>query len=574
MKLKRIREKKYYCLVEFPYASGEGLHAGHPRSYTALDIVSRKRRLEGYNVLYPIGFDSFGLPTENYAIKTKIQPQIITEKNIKFFTQQLKSLGFSFDWSRTFSTADSDYYRWTQWIFIKMFEKGLAYKAKENINWCVKCQIGLANEEVVGGACERCGGEVVKKEKEQWVLKITQYADRLIDDLEKVDYLERIKTQQINWIGRSEGADVDFKISAQSALGGHGGFEPASGGKDSDIVLKVFTTRPDTLFGATFMVIAPEHELINQLKEKITNIKEVEQYVKTAKKKSDLERTMIEKVPTISQSEMSGSRLYVGEKTGVELKGVKAINPVNNQEIPVFVADYVLAGYGSGAIMAVPAHDDRDFEFAKKYNIDIIQVVREKNITTRSYLMGADNISDDDLRLLGIRIMEKTTDGDRKLEIPKENLKKYEELIKEKLTPGFWNEYVGEEIVFIFKYKDGKIERYILNNETEGKIDKLAAEFVGEKWAKSCVWKWLAENKLYTSLIITTCEGISVNSDFLNGLETQKAKKKTIQWLEKEKLGPESGQLSSARLDFFQAKVLGRAHSHGFLREMRPPAIA
>ncbi|MFH1225720.1 MAG: leucine--tRNA ligase [bacterium] len=347
-------KKKYYCLIEFPYASGEGLHAGHPRSYTALDIVSHKRRLEGYNVLYPIGFDSFGLPTENYAIKTKTPPQAITAKNIKFFTRQLKGLGFSFDWSRAFSTADPDYYRWTQWIFIKMWEKGLAYKAKENINWCLKCQIGLANEEVVAGACERCGGEVVKKEKEQWVLRITKYADRLIDDLEQVDYLERIKTQQINWIGRSEGADVDFKVN------------PPAGG--SEIILKVFTTRPDTLFGATFMVVAPEHELISKLKNKIKNIKEVEKYIQQAKKKSDLERTELQKT-----------------KTGVELKGVKAINPVNNQEIPIFVADYVLAGYGFGAIMAVPAHDERDFEFAKKYNLPIVEVIKGGDIKKEAY---------------------------------------------------------------------------------------------------------------------------------------------------------------------------------------------
>ncbi|MFC1622662.1 class I tRNA ligase family protein, partial [Patescibacteria group bacterium] len=312
-------KKKFYSLIEFPYPTGDGLHTGHLRANTAMDIISRKRRMQGYSVLYPIGFDSFGLPTENFAIKKKVNPKKITEENIKTFTRQLKESGFGFDWSRVFSTTDEDYYKWTQWIFIQMFKNGLAYKSKETINWCISCKIGLANEEVVNGVCERCGGEVVKKEKEQWVLKITKYADRLIKDLDKVDYLEKIKTSQINWIGRSEGAEVDFKI------------------KESEEVLRVFTTRPDTLFGATFMVVAPEHEIINNLKDKITNLNKVEKYITEARKKSDLERTDLNK-----------------DKTGIEIQGIKAINPVNNKEIPVFVADYVLMGYGTGAIMAVP----------------------------------------------------------------------------------------------------------------------------------------------------------------------------------------------------------------------------
>ncbi len=347
---------KFYGLIEFPYPSGDGLHTGHLRSNTAMDIIARKRRMQGYSVLYPIGFDAFGLPTENYAIKHKVKPQIATQKNIKTFTKQLKEAGFSFDWSRSFSTTDEDYYKWTQWIFVQMFKAGLAEKKKEIINWCTSCKIGLANEEVVNGFCERCGGEVVKKDKEQWVLKITQYADRLIKDLDDVNYLEKIKTQQINWIGRSEGALIKFKIQNSNIK------------TNEEFYLEVFTTRPDTLFGATFMVIAPEHELITKFKTQITNFKEVEEYINEAKKKSDLERTDLNK-----------------EKTGVEIKGIKAINPVDNQEIPIFVADYVMMGYGTGAIMAVPAHDERDFEFAKKYHLEITEVIKGGNIEKEAF---------------------------------------------------------------------------------------------------------------------------------------------------------------------------------------------
>ena len=355
---------KYYCLIEFPYPSGDGLHVGHLRSYTALDILARKRRMQGYNVMYPIGFDAFGLPSENYAIKTGIHPQTTTENNIKIFTRQLQAMGFSFDWQRAVTTTDPKYYKWTQWIFLKMYEKGLAYKAKIPINWCLSCKIGLANEEVVNGRCERCGGPVEKRQKEQWLFKITDYADRLLEDLDSVDYLERIKIQQQNWIGRSEGAEVNFQVIANGAKQFH---------KEEDKIassavpprndnLTVFTTRPDTLFGATFMVIAPEHPLILNLKNQISNLKEVEKYIAVAKKKSDLERTEVNK-----------------EKTGLELKGLMAINPVNNKEIPVFVADYVLISYGTGAIMAVPAHDQRDFEFAKKYGQPVTQVIEPTN---------------------------------------------------------------------------------------------------------------------------------------------------------------------------------------------------
>ncbi|MFH1667674.1 MAG: leucine--tRNA ligase [Candidatus Komeilibacteria bacterium] len=331
---------KFYSLVEFPYPSGDGLHVGHLRSYTAMDIICRYQRMNGKNVLYPIGFDAFGLPAENYAVKKNIKPQETTTKNIINFTRQLKSSGFSFDWERSLSTTDPSYYKWTQWIFVQMFKKGLAYKTKQAINWCVDCKIGLANEEVVNGVCERCGGEVVKKDKEQWLLQITKYADRLIDDLDNVDYLERIKSQQINWIGRSEGAEVNFQVAK------------------SDQQIKVFTTRPDTLFGATYLVLAPEHQLLEKLKQNISNWDEITEYISEAQKKSDLERTDL-----------------VKDKTGIEIKGIRAINPVNSKAIPIWIADYVLASYGTGAIMAVPAHDERDFTFAKKYNIEIQQVV-------------------------------------------------------------------------------------------------------------------------------------------------------------------------------------------------------
>ena len=337
-------KKKWYGLIEFPYPSGQGLHVGHPRSFTALDIIARKRRLQGYNVLYPIGFDAFGLPAENYAIKTNIHPKITTKKNIAHFTEQLKSLGLSFDWSRTIDTTDPKYYKWTQWIFIQLYKKGLAYKATMPINFCTGCKVGLANEEVVNGVCERCGSPVIQKEKSEWMLKITDYAQRLIDDLDDVDFLEKIKTQQRNWIGRSEGAEVKFKVT------------------NSNEELLVYTTRPDTLFGATYMVIAPEHKLIERMASKITNLDEIKKYKKSATMKSDFERSEINK-----------------DKTGVEIKGIKAINPLTNKEIPIWISDYVLSSYGTGAIMAVPAHDLRDYEFAKKFNLPIIQVVDGEN---------------------------------------------------------------------------------------------------------------------------------------------------------------------------------------------------
>lgn len=340
---------KFYALVEFPYPSGQGLHIGHPRPYTAMDIVSRKRRLEGYNVLFPMGWDAFGLPTENYAIKNKIHPAVVTKKNIAHFKEQLKMLGLSFDWEREVDTTDPEYYKWTQWIFLEMFKKGLAYKKEMAVNWCTSCKVVLANEEVVGGCCERCGGEVIRKVKSQWMLKITEYAQRLLDDLSEVNYLDRIKSTQINWIGRSTGAEVNF-------------------GSTAGDILTVYTTRPDTLFGATYMVIAPEHPYIEKWADRLENIEEIKAYQEKAAKKSDFDRTEMNK-----------------DKTGVELKGVKGVNPVNGKEIPIFISDYVLMTYGTGAIMAVPAHDTRDYEFAKVFGLPIIEVVKGGNIEKEAF---------------------------------------------------------------------------------------------------------------------------------------------------------------------------------------------
>ena len=341
---------KFYGLIEFPYPSGQGLHVGHPRPFTAMDVICRKRRLEGYNVLFPIGYDAFGLPTENYAIKTGIHPTIVTAQNIARFRSQLKRLGYSFDWSREISTSDPEYYKWTQWIFLKLYEHGLAYKAEIPINFCTSCKVGLANEEVVDGVCERCGGEVVQLVRSQWMLKITEYAQKLIDGLDDVDFIERVKTQQRNWIGRSEGAEVDFKLA---------------GTEDK---LTVYTTRPDTLFGATYVVISPEHNYIDKYKGRIQNWDEVQKYRDEAAHKSDFERGELNK-----------------EKTGVVLKGLNAINPVTKKEIPIWVSDYVLMSYGTGAIMAVPAHDTRDYAFAKAFGLPIVEVVAGGDITKEAY---------------------------------------------------------------------------------------------------------------------------------------------------------------------------------------------
>ncbi len=361
---------KYYALVEFPYPSGQGLHIGHPRPYTAMDIVSRKKRLQGYNVLFPMGWDAFGLPTENFAIKNKIHPAIVTEKNIERFKGQLKMLGLSFDWDREVNTTDPDYFKWTQWIFIQMFKKGLAYKSEMAVNWCTSCKVVLANEEVVGGVCERCGGEVVHKVKSQWMLKITEYAQRLIDDLSEVNYLDKIKTTQKNWIGRSEGAEVDFTTSKGDTL-------------------TVYTTRPDTLFGATYMVISPEHPILKKWKPKLNNNDAIHEYQEKSARKSDFERTEMAK-----------------EKTGVKLDGVFAINPVNGREIPIFISDYVLMGYGTGAIMAVPAHDTRDYDFAKVFDLPIIEVVKGGDVSKEAFTDCATGIMTNSGFLDGLTVEE------------------------------------------------------------------------------------------------------------------------------------------------------------------------
>ena len=363
-------KEKFYALIEFPYPSGQGLHVGHPRPYTALDTVARKRRLEGYNVLYPIGWDAFGLPTENYAIKNHIHPEIVTKKNIARFKKQIQSLGISFDWSREINTTDPEYYKWTQWIFIQLYKHGLAYKKEMNVNWCTSCKCVLANEEVVNGVCERCGSEVVHKVKSQWMLKITEYADRLINDLDLVNYPDRVKAQQKNWIGRSKGAEVDFTTTTGDTL-------------------TIYTTRADTLYGATYMVISPEHPMIEKWADKISNMDEIKKYQEVAARKSDFERTEVAK-----------------EKTGVRIDGVNAINPVNNKEIPIFISDYVLVSYGTGAIMAVPAHDTRDWEFAKKFDLPIIEVVKGGNVQEEAYTDCAKGIMVNSGMLDGLTVDE------------------------------------------------------------------------------------------------------------------------------------------------------------------------
>lgn len=380
---------KFYALVEFPYPSGQGLHVGHPRPYTAMDIVARKRRMQGYNVLFPMGWDAFGLPTENYAIKNKIHPSIVTERNVARFKQQLRSIGLSFDWEREVNTTDPSYFKWTQWIFLQLFKKGLAYKKEMAVNWCTSCKVVLANEEVVGGRCERCGGEVVRKVKSQWMLKITEYAQRLIDDLKEVNYLDRIKTTQVNWIGRSEGAEVDFETTTGDTL-------------------TVYTTRPDTLFGATYMVIAPEHPMLERWADKLTNMDAIRAYQEQAARKSDFDRTEMNK-----------------DKTGVKLEGVRAVNPVNGREIPIFISDYVLMSYGTGAIMAVPAHDERDWEFAKVFGIEMIEVVAGGNIEEAAFTDCATGVMVNSGFLTGLSVedakvkikdwLEETGKGHRKV---------------------------------------------------------------------------------------------------------------------------------------------------------------
>ena len=564
---------KFYGLIEFPYPSGDGLHVGHPRSYTAIDVVTRKRRMEGKNVLYPIGWDAFGLPTENYAIKNKLKPQDATAKNITTFERQLKSLGFGFDWSRLVNTTDPAYYKWTQWMFLQFFKSTfdekkqkamfvkkpdasvppttdprqptrLAYKDKTTINWCPSCKIGLANEEAIGGVCERCGGSVEKREKAQWMIAITKYAERLLNDLDTVDYLDRIKAQQVNWIGRSEGAHVDFAI--RSRVGAvASGVRPDQDGVDSTI--RVFTTRPDTLFGATYLVLAPEHEFVARWIHDgiVTNDREVNAYRESAAKKSDMERGADGK-----------------EKTGVRLEGVTAINPANNEEIPVWIADYVLAGYGTGAIMAVPAHDARDFAFAKAFDLPIRQVIapyiqlagartpREDKKTVRKNVVTAiiKDVSSEEYLVLtfhdgrmgfaGGGIEDGETPEEAVLREVKEETGLKKIRIERVILPELYghgyklskdtNCYDRDRAFLVIA--EGKDADPIPAHEQHTLVWKKAGEITDHVNLEQhqFMWDWYQKGGgCYVG------DGLAVNSDFLDGLAVSEAKEKAALWLEK-----------------------------------------
>ena len=492
------QKPKFYCLDMFPYPSGEGLHVGHWRGYVLSDLLARFQMLSGKNVLHPIGWDAFGLPAENAAIKSGSQPKIFTQKAIEIFRRQLKQIGAMFDWSREINTSDPSYYQWTQWLFLKLYENGLAYRKKAPVNWCPSCQTVLANEQVIGGLCERCESQVIKKDLVQWFFKITDFAEELLKDLDKLDWPERTKTLQRNWIGKSEGAIVKFPIC------------------NLKFSIEVFTTRIDTLYGCTYVVLAPEHPILENPKFQIPNAKQVEDYISKTKNKSEIERAAIDK-----------------EKTGV-FTGLYAINPINNQKIPIWVADYVLMGYGTGACMCVPAHDIRDFEFAKKFKIPIRPVIRKKENYVYSYLMGSKNIDNKELEKMDIEIIGENEDKNRKIKIPKNQLTNYEELITDKMTPGFWNEYIGDNIVFLFKHKDNSIERLILDSQTESHINKLAAEFCEEPLGDKSVWELLIDNSFYTDKVIHTDYGVLINSNDFNGLTSEKAKIKMTEKLKKE----------------------------------------
>lgn len=492
-----FNKPKFYVLDMFPYPSGDGLHVGHPKGYSATDVVANFKRLKGYNVLHPMGWDAFGLPAENYAIKVKKNPKEVVAQNIKNFKKQLEQIGFSYDWDREINTTDPEYYKWTQWIFIKLFEKGLAYEEEAPINFCPSCKTGIANEEVESGLCARCGTKVERKKLRQWILKITAYAEKLLETLDDLDWPESIKLMQKNWIGKSTGTNVIFKLNT---------------GDD----VTVFTTRVDTLYGCTYMVLAPEHPLVEKYKDKIENYSDVAEYIDSVKSKSDLERTEI-----------------VKEKTGIELKGINAINPINNQKIPVFIADYVLANYGTGAVMAVPAHDERDFEFAEKYNLAIVPTVIKSSDYYSSYLMGADEVSDQELLNLKIKIIEKLDSGSRKIEIPKESINEYEDLITNKLRNGFWNEYIGKKIVFIFKHNDGKTERLQYDKNTRQKINQLTADFSNDDSGRTIIEDWLREGAdgFYKKNLLSTEYGILIDSEEFDGLTSQEAKEKITEKL-------------------------------------------
>lgn len=529
-----LKKPKKYILVEFPYPSGAGLHVGHVRSYTALDVYSRKLRMEDFNVLYPIGWDAFGLPTENYAIKHKIHPRVATEKNIAVFKKQLKSLGISYDWSREINTTDPDYYKWTQWIFLKLLEKGLAYKKKMAINWCPKCKIGLANEEVINDKCERCGAKVEKREKEQWMLAITKYADRLLEDLDGVNYLEKIKTQQKNWIGKSEG--VEFAMDV----------------KDSQEKIEVYTTRIDTVFGMTYVVVAPEHPLIEKMKNKIENYSEVEKYIIQAQNKTDLERTELQK-----------------EKTGVELKGIKAINPFTNEEIPVFAGDYVLGFYGTGAVMAVPAHDERDFEFAKKYNLPIKNVIgpcfldtteseriREgETVEEREAIMALvkHNKKNEFITLKWKQVNWQTliTGGVEKGQTPEEAARM--EILEE---TGYKNLKLIKEMPVIhskFYHSPKKINRFAHFHTFYFELENEERDEISKEEQNRHELVWVSENKMADSIsheankyvwkmfkeggVAYIDDGVLSNSGDYSGLDSEQARDEMAKWLEEKGIG-------------------------------------
>jgi len=497
---------KFYALDMFPYPSGAGLHMGHPLSYTPTDIYARYMRLKGHNVLHPMGWDAFGLPAEDYAIKNKVHPAVTTKKNIKNFRKQMDAFGLGYDWDRELNTSSPSFYKWTQWIFLQLHKMGLAYKKEAPVNWDPVAKTVLANEQILpDGTAERSGAKVEQKMLSQWFFKITDYADKLIKGLDKVDWRESIKTAQRNWIGRSVGTLIKFKVG------------------NLKTPIEVFTTRADTLFGVTYLVLAPEHKLLSKLK--FTNREEVEAYTKEAKRKSRLERTDLNK-----------------DKTGVELKGVHAIHPLTKEKLPIWISDYVVADYGTGAVMAVPAHDERDWEFAKKYKLPVRRVIHRADVPIKSYLMGAKDIKDEDLTNLGIEISGELSSGDRRLIIPIGSLAKYEELIIQKMTPGFWNEYIGDEAVFLFKHKSGEVERLVLGGDTETRIDKLAAEFIGGSWDKQSVWKWLAENDWYADIILHFEYGVLENSDKFSGFDSDTAIAKINELLEKSGQGKEAVQ--------------------------------
>ncbi|PIU02008.1 leucine--tRNA ligase [bacterium (Candidatus Torokbacteria) CG09_land_8_20_14_0_10_42_11] len=495
---------KFYCLDMFPYPSGAGLHVGHPEGYTATDIISRKKRMQGYNVLHPMGWDAFGLPAENYAIKTKAHPDQSTHQNINRFREQIKLLGFSYDWQREVDTSDPAYYKWTQWFFLFLYKNGWAYRAKAPVNWCESCQTVLANEQAQGGKCDRCNGPIIRKELKQWFFKITDFAEDLIRGLEKIDWPKSTKTMQKNWIGRSEGAEIKFSIF------------------NFQFSIDIFTTRPDTIFGATYLVLAPEHEIIKNLESRIKNLGEVKNYIKKAAAKSDLERTDLAK-----------------EKTGVKLEGVTAINPLNQEEIPIFVADYVLASYSFGAIMAVPAHDSRDFEFARKFNLPIIDVIKPRNQYKSYFMEGSfsDNkILEDDLKAKKINF-QKNQKGSLLVTLKGDQLDDYISIVKKNLKKDYWCEIIGTRKIFIF----GKGEYVeIKNKDDEEKALKLCQKYYPAMEKHYCLSDMLWNCSFYHDLVCFTEDGQLVNSEIINNLGVPEAIQKIIQWLTENKLGKQA----------------------------------